>query len=548
MPALIVALALTFTRSAWVGLVAGVGVLIVLKDRRLLAAIPLVVALTILVAPTSVTARMYSMFDVNDPSNQDRVAMLQSGVEMVRDHPITGVGPDMVKSVYREYRQPWAVNDLNVHLHNVPVQIAAERGLPALADLDRVHRSTWRATCSGACTHQPSSLARRRRTGRGRGDARRRAVRVQLRGLRVPDALPGAHHAALRVGPHRRRRRRAMTADAAASSLAALRSLVARTPFSSPIGRSSSSATSCSISSRSGACSASRPEAPVPVVEHIGDEVRLGGAANVAHNIRALGATPRLIGLVGAGRRRGDAAGGARRRPASPPTALIEDAARPTTRKVRIVTTRHQQVARVDYESDAEAGGDIERALIAAVDRAAADAAVVVVSDYLKGAVTPALMRRLAERRAATGLAVLVDPKIPHLAYYAGASLITPNHHEAEVATHTRIRTDDDARDAARAFRALAGATSVMITRGEHGLWLAEGAAPAAGARRTRRRSASRPTSPPRRARSPTSPAPATPSSPRWRSRSPPAPRCARPPSSPTTPRASRSASSAPPP
>jgi O-antigen ligase len=132
MPALIVALALTFTRSAWVGLVAGVGVLIVLKDRRLLAGIPLVVALAILIAPTSVTARMYSMFDVNDPSNKDRVAMLQSGVEIVRDHPITGVGPDMVKSVYREYRQPWAVNDLNVHLHNVPVHIAAERGLPAL--------------------------------------------------------------------------------------------------------------------------------------------------------------------------------------------------------------------------------------------------------------------------------------------------------------------------------------------------------------------------------------------------------------------------------
>ena len=132
MPALIVALALTFTRSAWVGLVAGVGVLIVLKDRRLFAAIPLVVALTILVAPTSVTARMYSMFDVNDPSNKDRVAMLQSGVEIVRDHPITGVGPDMVKSVYGEYRQPWAVNKDNPHLHNVPMHIAAERGLPAL--------------------------------------------------------------------------------------------------------------------------------------------------------------------------------------------------------------------------------------------------------------------------------------------------------------------------------------------------------------------------------------------------------------------------------
>jgi putative inorganic carbon (hco3(-)) transporter len=72
------------------------------------------------------------VFDVNDPSNRDRIAMLRSGVEMVRDHPLTGVGPDMVKTVYHDYRQPWAVNALNVHLHNVPMHIAAERGLPAL--------------------------------------------------------------------------------------------------------------------------------------------------------------------------------------------------------------------------------------------------------------------------------------------------------------------------------------------------------------------------------------------------------------------------------
>ena len=71
---------------------------------------------------------------------------------------------------------------------------------------------------------------------------------------------------------------------------------------------------------------------------------------------------------------------------------------------------------------------------------------------------------------------MLVDPKIPHLRYYAGASIITPNHHEAEAATHRRIRTDEDAREAARAFRELAECESVLITRGEQGLWLAEGA------------------------------------------------------------------------
>ncbi|HEY8549423.1 MAG TPA: O-antigen ligase family protein [Vicinamibacterales bacterium] len=132
MPALIVAQALTFTRSAWIGTCAGIATLFVLKDRRLLAALPVGVALLMVLAPAEVTARMYSVFDVNDPSNRDRMAMLQSGVEMVRDHPLTGVGPDMVKTVYHDYRQPWAVNQLNPHLHNVPMHIAAERGLPAL--------------------------------------------------------------------------------------------------------------------------------------------------------------------------------------------------------------------------------------------------------------------------------------------------------------------------------------------------------------------------------------------------------------------------------
>jgi rfaE bifunctional protein kinase chain/domain len=267
-----------------------------------------------------------------------------------------------------------------------------------------------------------------------------------------------------------------MTADAAAPSLAALRAIVARLADRPVVVVGDVMLDQFTI----GRVQRISPEAPVPVVEHIGDEVRLGGAANVAHNIRALGATPRLVGLVG----EDDAAGALRAALAAAGIAadgLVVDATRPTTRKVRIVTTRHQQVARVDYESDADASGAAADALLAAVDRAAAGAAVVVVSDYLKGVVTPGLMHALVARRERHGVPVLVDPKIPHLASYAGASLITPNHHEAEVATHTRIRTDADAREAARAFRALAKSSSVMITRGEHGLWLAEGA-PAADA------------------------------------------------------------------
>ena len=133
MPALVVALSLTLTRSAWVGACVAVGVLFILKDLRLLGLLPVVAALFFAFAPDSVTNRMVSMFDLRDPSNRDRLAMARTGAAMVRDFPLTGVGPAMIPKLYTQYRDPDAVQAMNPHLHNVPLQIAAERGLPALA-------------------------------------------------------------------------------------------------------------------------------------------------------------------------------------------------------------------------------------------------------------------------------------------------------------------------------------------------------------------------------------------------------------------------------
>jgi O-antigen ligase len=132
MPALVVALSLTLTRSAWVGACVAVGVLFILKDLRLLGLLPVVAALFFALAPDSVTNRMMSMFDLRDPSNRDRLAMARTGGAMVRDFPLTGVGPAMIPKLYTQYRDPDAVQAMNPHLHNVPLQIAAERGLPAL--------------------------------------------------------------------------------------------------------------------------------------------------------------------------------------------------------------------------------------------------------------------------------------------------------------------------------------------------------------------------------------------------------------------------------
>jgi rfaE bifunctional protein kinase chain/domain len=214
------------------------------------------------------------------------------------------------------------------------------------------------------------------------------------------------------------------------------------------------------------------PEAPVPVVAHERDEYRAGGAANVALNLRALGASVDLVGLVGA-----DTAAAQLRELLMAAhvdvRGLLVDEARRTTTKVRIVTTRNQQVARVDYEAEDAPVEAIEDALVEQIQPRVRESRAVVVSDYLKGLVTRRVMASLVAVAQEHGIPVLVDPKIPHLDFYSGTTLVTPNHYEAEVATHMRIRTEGDAQRAATVFRGRARCDGVLITRGEHGMWLA---------------------------------------------------------------------------
>ena len=213
------------------------------------------------------------------------------------------------------------------------------------------------------------------------------------------------------------------------------------------------------------------PEAPVPVVRFEAEEFRLGGACNVANNIAALGGATILLGVVGEddeGRRlmadlssRGIGVDG-----------IVGDPGRCTTRKVRVVTTRNQQVARIDYESEREVAGAVEAALIDRIRALAGSVDVILISDYLKGVVSRAVAAAAIECAAGAGRPVLVDPKVPHIDYYRGATLITPNHHEAEAVAHMRIRTEDDAREAARRLKERAGCDQVLITRGEQGMYL----------------------------------------------------------------------------
>src|SRR3954465_10454474 len=217
------------------------------------------------------------------------------------------------------------------------------------------------------------------------------------------------------------------------------------------------------------------PEAPVPVVEIRRESVHLGGAANVLSNLRALGVNSALVGGVGQ-----DRAGErvrAELREAGALDAeenLIVDVSRPTTVKTRIIA-HSQLVVRADRERRTHIDGTVEERVIASLRKLLRNADALVVSDYDKGAVTPAVLDEILPAAEPARGPVLIAPKIRNFDSYRPATLVTPNHHEALRLTNTEDDTDEGMARAARAIRERLGCRSVLITRGERGMMLLEG-------------------------------------------------------------------------
>lgn len=212
------------------------------------------------------------------------------------------------------------------------------------------------------------------------------------------------------------------------------------------------------------------PEAPVPVVEVESETFRLGGAANVAHNVAALGALPLLVGLVGTDptaamlrdelESRGIDARG-----------LVPDPGRPTSTKTRIVA-RHQQVVRADRESRDEVDPGTERRLLDFCRERLDGLGVCVISDYGKGVITRGLLEELLPELGRAGVPVCVDPKETHFFDYRGVSVITPNLLEAGAAFGRTLRTEQLLDEAGPALLARLGCRAVLVTRGEKGMSL----------------------------------------------------------------------------
>jgi D-beta-D-heptose 7-phosphate kinase/D-beta-D-heptose 1-phosphate adenosyltransferase len=210
------------------------------------------------------------------------------------------------------------------------------------------------------------------------------------------------------------------------------------------------------------------PEAPVPVVEVTSQTFHLGGAGNVASNVRSLGAAAVLAGVVGR-----DAAGDKVREAAAAAgiddRMVVADSGRPTTVKTRIIA-HHQQVVRADREQAGDIPHDLEGALIERIRAALPGCSALVVSDYQKGVVTRRVVRAALSLARKRSVHVLVDPKVPHVALYRGAAVVTPNLREAEEASGIAVRRPEDLGAVARRLLERLRCQAVVITRGEHGM------------------------------------------------------------------------------
>jgi O-antigen ligase len=130
---LIAAMVMTHTRSAWIGFTVGGALLLGCRQKRLLLLLPVLAVVVFLAAPEAVRTRIASIVDPQDLTARERLYMWGSGVQIIRDHPWTGVGINAVKGIYQTYKHPNAVRDQRGHLHNNLFQIAAERGLIGVA-------------------------------------------------------------------------------------------------------------------------------------------------------------------------------------------------------------------------------------------------------------------------------------------------------------------------------------------------------------------------------------------------------------------------------
>lgn len=222
-----------------------------------------------------------------------------------------------------------------------------------------------------------------------------------------------------------------------------------------------------------GSVSRISPEAPVPVVNVTEENLLLGGAANVLHNIYGLGGRATLCGIIGS-----DPIGKhllelLEELPSST-TGVIRSKNRPTTIKTRIIA-QNQQVVRFDREKTGEPSKENIKKIMRFINTHIDDFDAVIISDYNKGMINTSLMAQM--RKALDKhkkIPVIVDPKPGLPQRFKGVTIITPNHHEAELMSGSPINDEESLARAAQKLQTDLESDAILITRGEAGMALFE--------------------------------------------------------------------------
>lgn len=212
------------------------------------------------------------------------------------------------------------------------------------------------------------------------------------------------------------------------------------------------------------------PEAPVQVVDVLREDLRLGGAGNVAHNLLALGCQVTVASVIGEDEN-GWALLKAFNRQGINTEAIYQEPERRTGRKTRVIAA-NQQIVRIDRESRDPLSEQFEQRLIGWLQQHLKGYDVVLVSDYLKGVLTPAVLSSIMTTAAESRIPVLVDPKGTDYGKYRGATCLTPNRKEAEAASGVLIRNLESLNQAATDLMARVGLNNLLITRSEEGMSL----------------------------------------------------------------------------
>jgi rfaE bifunctional protein kinase chain/domain len=213
------------------------------------------------------------------------------------------------------------------------------------------------------------------------------------------------------------------------------------------------------------------PEAPVPVIDLERESYHLGGAANVAKNLKSLGLEPLLCGMVG-----DDNAGVSfieiAKRVGMNPRGLYLDTARPTTVKTRIIGN-NQQIARLDREVRSPIASEGEEFIIKAL-QASPGLSGIIFEDYNKGTISPVLIREVINFALDSNIPVFVDPKYDKFFNYKNVTVFKPNKKEAAQALGLEITTEEDIINAGRALLEKTKSKNVLLTLGKDGMMLFE--------------------------------------------------------------------------